>query len=37
MLAKDVSVIPGNVACLEAVEQLGITGTKVSELEGLMR
>ena len=36
-MAEDVSVIPENVACLEAVGQLGITGTKVSELEGLMR
>jgi hypothetical protein len=37
VLAEDIAVIPKNVACLEAEEQLVITGTKVSELEGLMR
>jgi hypothetical protein len=30
-------VAPENAACLEAVEQLGIIGTKVAEVECLMR
>ena len=28
-MAEDVPVVPEDVACLEAVEQFGITGTKV--------